>query len=40
MESSSFVQRMILPLIPPKVEYVMTRFGETLMEPLNEYNGA
>jgi len=34
LERDGLVQRTVHPVIPPKVEYSLTRLGRTLIEPL------
>lgn len=34
LESSGVVQRTVYPVVPPKVEYKLTLFGEKLIEPI------
>jgi DNA-binding HxlR family transcriptional regulator len=34
LERDGLVQRKVHPVIPPKVEYALTRLGRTLIEPL------
>ena len=34
LERDGLVQRKVHPVVPPKVEYVLTRLGRTLIEPL------
>ena len=36
LERDGLVQRTVHPVIPPKVEYALTRLGRTLIEPLHE----
>jgi DNA-binding HxlR family transcriptional regulator len=35
LERDGLVQRKVHPVIPPKVEYALTRLGRTLIEPLH-----
>jgi DNA-binding HxlR family transcriptional regulator len=35
LERDGLVQRTVHPVIPPKVEYSLTRLGRTLIEPLH-----
>ena len=35
LERDGLVQRIVHPVIPPKVEYSLTRLGRTLIEPLH-----
>src|SRR6202171_6260001 len=35
LERDGLVQRTVHPVIPPKVEYALTRLGRTLIEPLH-----
>jgi DNA-binding HxlR family transcriptional regulator len=35
LERDGLVQRKVHPVIPPKVEYSLTRLGRTLIEPLH-----
>jgi DNA-binding HxlR family transcriptional regulator len=34
LERDGLVQRTVHPVVPPKVEYALTRLGRTLIEPL------
>lgn len=34
LESAGVVQRTVYPVVPPKVEYKLTPFGEKLIEPI------
>jgi DNA-binding HxlR family transcriptional regulator len=34
LERDGLVQRTVHPVVPPKVEYTLTRLGRTLIEPL------
>jgi DNA-binding HxlR family transcriptional regulator len=34
LERDGLVQRMVHPVVPPKVEYSLTKLGRTLIEPL------
>jgi DNA-binding HxlR family transcriptional regulator len=34
LESASVVNRTVYPIVPPKVEYNLTPFGEKLIEPI------
>jgi DNA-binding HxlR family transcriptional regulator len=34
LERDGLVQRTVHPVVPPKVEYSLTRLGRTLIEPL------
>ncbi|MEY2538779.1 MAG: hypothetical protein QOG67_2519 [Verrucomicrobiota bacterium] len=34
LERDGLVQRKVHPVVPPKVEYALTRLGRTLIEPL------
>jgi DNA-binding HxlR family transcriptional regulator len=34
LEQDGLIQRTVHPVIPPKVEYALTRLGRTLIEPL------
>jgi DNA-binding HxlR family transcriptional regulator len=34
LESADVVQRTVYPIVPPKVEYNLTPFGEKLIEPI------
>ena len=36
LERDGLVQRKVHPVVPPKVEYSLTRLGRTLIEPLHE----
>jgi DNA-binding HxlR family transcriptional regulator len=35
LERDGLVQRTVHPVVPPKVEYALTRLGRTLIEPLH-----
>src|SRR5438445_7270719 len=35
LERDGLVQRKVHPVVPPKVEYSLTRLGRTLIEPLH-----
>jgi DNA-binding HxlR family transcriptional regulator len=35
LERDGLVQRTVHPVVPPKVEYSLTRLGRTLIEPLH-----
>src|SRR5213595_3053425 len=35
LERDGLVQRKVHPVVPPKVEYALTRLGRTLIEPLH-----
>jgi len=35
LERDGLVQRRVHPVVPPKVEYSLTRLGRTLIEPLH-----
>jgi DNA-binding HxlR family transcriptional regulator len=35
LERDGLVQRVVYPVVPPKVEYSITRLGRTLIEPLH-----
>lgn len=35
LERDGLVERKVFPVVPPKVEYSLTRLGRTLIEPLN-----
>ncbi|WP_238178429.1 winged helix-turn-helix transcriptional regulator [Calothrix sp. 336/3] len=34
LESAGVVERTVYPMVPPKVEYTLTAFGEKLIEPI------
>src|SRR5205823_1720863 len=34
LERDGLIQRTVHPVVPPKVEYALTRLGRTLIEPL------
>ncbi len=34
LESAGVVERTVYPVVPPKVEYSLTAFGEKLIEPI------
>ena len=36
LERDGIVSRMVYPVIPPMVEYSLTRLGETLIKPLSQ----
>src|SRR5947199_8175297 len=36
LERDGLVQRKVHPVVPPKVEYALTRLGRTLIEPLHD----
>jgi DNA-binding HxlR family transcriptional regulator len=36
LERDGLVQRKVHPVVPPKVEYSLTKLGRTLIEPLHE----
>jgi DNA-binding HxlR family transcriptional regulator len=35
LERDGLVQRKVHPVVPPKVEYTLTKLGRTLIEPLH-----
>ena len=37
LERDGLVQRTVHPVVPPKVEYTLTRLGRTLIEPLQGF---
>ena len=37
LERDGLVQRTVHPVVPPKVEYSLTKLGRTLIEPLRDF---